>query len=265
MIVAFFGFPAPGADIANPTFEDYTKAKNLLKQSASFAAADQAAVRQFCGDVMLAVHPDLQITMAVALAPLSDQVAAMQAAMADQAAATQAAMADQAAATQAAMADQAAAIAAMQAAMADQAAATQAAMADQAAAMQAAMQAAMADQAAAMQAAMGAQLAAMGAQVVVLPDMILARQLASSARRAHSEMGVDDILMKLPCERNHVNFPLDIEPPSVLCGYILWRHASRHAIFLSICLSVTTYHISVPRPARFLNHFCPPPPSLLSF
>jgi hypothetical protein len=72
-----FGFPAPGTAIPNPTMADYINAEDLLKHSNSLPAADQAAIKQFCGDVMLAVHPNLQAMVAATLAPLADQVAAI--------------------------------------------------------------------------------------------------------------------------------------------------------------------------------------------
>jgi len=192
-----FGFPAPGTAIPNPTMADYINAEDLLKHSSSLPAADQAAIKQFCGNVMLAVHPNMQAILAAAMAPLASQVAAMTAQLAAMAAQV-AAMAAQ----QAAMAAQLAAMAAQQAAMAAQLAAM--------AAQQAAMTAQLT--------AIGAQPTAMADQVAAMPDVILVRQRASDIRHVHSIMGVNDILMKLPCERIPVGLPLNIEPPSVLCG-----------------------------------------------
>ena len=187
-VFSMFGFPAPGTAIPNPTMADYINAEDLLKHSNSLPAADQAAIKQFCGDVMLAVHPNLQAMVAATLAPLAAQ--------------------------QAAMADQMAAIAAQQAAAIADIGAQQAAAIADIGAQQAAAIAAIAAQ----QAAMADQQAAMADQVAAMPDRILARQCASNIRGVHSRMGVNDILMKLPCERIPVGLPLNIEPPSVLCG-----------------------------------------------
>lgn len=159
-----FGFPAPGTALANPTMKDYINAEILLKHSDSLPAADQAAIKQFCGDVMLAVHPNIQAILAAAVAPLAAQ--------------------------QAAMAAQLAAMAAQQVAMADQLAA----MADQLAAL----------------APLAAKIAPMAA--------MLARQCANDIRRAHAILGINDSLLKLPCEKIHVDLAPNIEPPSRLFG-----------------------------------------------
>lgn len=77
IMMTVFGFPAPGTAIANPTIEDYTNAEYLLKRSNSIPAADQAAVKQFCGDVMLTMHQAALVPMAAKIDALAAKVDAL--------------------------------------------------------------------------------------------------------------------------------------------------------------------------------------------